>query len=135
MPAEGLAVWLRACRLPTMTAVEEQRVSRADRENWDDQRRRQHWCESEAQDRQEMEVLFTFLAERCERRSVLLTSNLVFSKWDPIFKAPMTTMAAIERRGHHATIFEFTKGSFSAHQATARRRSKRSLSPPILKSL
>lgn len=76
MPAEGLAVWLRACRLPTMTAIEEQRVSRVDRENWDDQRRRQHWCESEAQDRQEMEVLFTFLAERCEWRSVLLTSNL-----------------------------------------------------------
>ena len=47
------------------------------------------------QDRAEMEVLFTFLAERYERRSVLITSNLVFSKWDQIFKDPMTTMAAI----------------------------------------
>jgi len=50
------------------------------------------------QDRQEMEVLFTFLAERYERRSVLISSNLVFSKWDQIFKDPMTTMAAIDRR-------------------------------------
>ena len=44
-----------------------------------------------------MEVLFTFLAERYERRSVMLTSNLVFSQWDKIFKDPMTTAAAIDR--------------------------------------
>lgn len=60
------------------------------------------------QDREEMEVLFTFLAERYERRSVLLSSNLVFSKWDQIFKDPMTTMAAIDRLVHHAVIIEFT---------------------------
>ncbi len=60
------------------------------------------------QDREEMEVLFTFLAERYERRSVMLSSNLVFSKWDQIFKDPMTTMAAIDRLVHHAVILEFT---------------------------
>lgn len=59
------------------------------------------------QDREEMEVLFTFLAERYERRSVMLSSNLVFSKWDQIFKDPMTTMAAIDRLLHHAIILEF----------------------------
>ncbi|MBX3466160.1 MAG: ATP-binding protein [Planctomycetes bacterium] len=47
------------------------------------------------QDREEMEILFTFLAARYERRSVLITSNLVFSQWDRIFK-PMTTAAAID---------------------------------------
>jgi DNA replication protein DnaC len=72
------------------------------------------------QDRQEMEVLFTFLAERYERRSVLITSNLVFSKWDQIFKDPMTTMAAIDRLVHHATILEFTNGSVRAPQTKAR---------------
>ncbi len=59
------------------------------------------------QEREEMEVLFTFLAERYERRSVMLSSNLVFSKWDQIFKDPMTTMAAIDRLVHHAVILEF----------------------------
>jgi DNA replication protein DnaC len=59
------------------------------------------------QEREEMEVLFTFLAERYERRSVLLSSNLVFSKWDQIFKDAMTTMAAIDRLVHHAIILEF----------------------------
>jgi DNA replication protein DnaC len=58
------------------------------------------------QDRAEMEVLFTFLAERYERRSVLITSNLVFSQWDRIFKDPMTTAAAIDRVVHHAVILE-----------------------------
>lgn len=42
------------------------------------------------QSREEMEVLFTLLSERYERGSVLLTSNLPFSKWEGIFKDPMT---------------------------------------------
>lgn len=69
------------------------------------------------QDREEMEVLFTFLAERYERRSVLLSSNLVFSKWEQIFKDPMTTMAAVDRLVHHATILEFTGESIRAQKA------------------
>jgi len=59
------------------------------------------------QSREEMEVLFTFLAERYERRTVMLSSNLIFSKWDQIFKDPMTTMAAVDRLVHHAIILEF----------------------------
>jgi len=58
------------------------------------------------QDRDEMEVLFTFLAERYERKTVVITSNLVFSAWDRIFKDPMTTAAAIDRLVHHAVIVE-----------------------------
>jgi DNA replication protein DnaC len=72
------------------------------------------------QDREEMEVLFTFLAERYERRSVMITSNLVFSKWDQIFKDPMTTMAAIDRLVHHATILEFDGESVRAKKTKAR---------------
>jgi DNA replication protein DnaC len=59
------------------------------------------------QSREEMEVLFTLLAERYERRSVIITSNLVFSQWDRIFKDPMTTAAAIDRVVHHSIIIEF----------------------------
>jgi len=66
------------------------------------------------QSREEMEVLFTFLAERYERRSVLVSSNLVFSKWDQIFKDPMTTMAAVDRLVHHAIILEFDGESMRA---------------------
>lgn len=60
------------------------------------------------QSRDEMEVLFQFLAERYENKTVVITSNLVFSQWDKIFKDPMTTMAAVDRLVHHATILEFT---------------------------
>ncbi len=246
MPAEGLAVLLRSFRLPTMAAIWQESVARAERENWGYQRLLQHLCESEEQDRrerkvqrllnesglpdgktlgnldekilpikirrllptlleghfveraenllafglpgrgkthflaalgrelilrhrypvlftptfklvqqllaakkelrleselkrldrfaavilddigyvqqdrQEMEVLFTFLAERYERRSVLITSNLVFSKWDQIFKDPMTTMAAIDRLVHHATILEFNNESVRGQQARGR---------------
>jgi len=69
------------------------------------------------QSREEMEVLFTFLAERYERRSVLITSNLVFSEWDRIFKDPMTTAAAIDRLVHHAVIIEMTGPSIRAEDA------------------
>jgi DNA replication protein DnaC len=72
------------------------------------------------QDREEMEVLFTFLAERYERRSVLITSNLVFSQWDRIFKDPMTTACAIDRVVHHAIILELTGPSYRADEAESR---------------
>jgi DNA replication protein DnaC len=70
------------------------------------------------QSREEMEVLFTFLAERYEKRTVVITSNLVFSQWDQIFKDPMTTMAAIDRLVHHATILEFTGESQRLRKAS-----------------
>lgn len=62
--------------------------------------------------REEMEVLFTFLAERYERGSVMLTSNLPFSKWETIFKDPMTTAAAIDRLVHHSIIIELNLPSY-----------------------
>ena len=72
------------------------------------------------QDRTEMEVLFTLLAERYERKSVMITSNLVFSKWDQIFKDPMTTAAAIDRVVHHAVMLELNVGSYRAEVAKRR---------------
>ena len=69
------------------------------------------------QSREEMEVLFTFLAERYERRSVMITSNLVFSQWDQIFKDKMTTMAAIDRLVHHAVILEFDGASLRVRKS------------------
>ena len=71
-------------------------------------------------DRAEMEVLFALLAERYERKSVMITSNLVFSKWDQIFKDPMTTAAAIDRVVHHAVVLEFTGPSVRAEVAEQR---------------
>src|SRR6201998_1424752 len=67
--------------------------------------------------REEMEVLFTLLAERYERGSVLLTSNLPFSKWEGIFKDPMTTAAAIDRLVHHCVILELNIPSYRIEQA------------------
>lgn len=72
------------------------------------------------QSRDEMEVLFTLLAERYERRSVMITSNLVFSEWDRIFKDEMTTACAIDRLVHHSTILELTGASYRTEQAHRR---------------
>jgi DNA replication protein DnaC len=77
------------------------------------------------QSREEMEVLFTLLAHRYEHRSVLLTSNLVFSKWEKIFKDPMTTAAAIDRLVHHSIILELNLPSYRMEAA------KKSHSPAV----
>ena len=69
------------------------------------------------QSREEMEVLFTLLAERYERGSVMITSNLPFSKWEAIFKDPMTTAAAIDRLVHHSVIIELNIPSYRMEQA------------------
>jgi DNA replication protein DnaC len=73
------------------------------------------------QSREEMEVLFTLLAERYERGSVMLTSNLPFSKWEEIFKDPMTTAAAIDRLVHHSIILELNIPSYRMEQAQKER--------------
>ena len=75
-------------------------------------------------DRAEMEVLFALLAERYERKSVMITSNLVFSKWDQIFKDPLTAAAAIDRVVHHAVVLEFSGPSVRAEAAEQRARQK-----------
>lgn len=75
------------------------------------------------QSREEMEVLFTLLAHRYERRSVLLTSNLVFSEWERIFKDPLTTAAAIDRLVHHSVILELNLPSYRM-EAAQRQQSK-----------
>jgi DNA replication protein DnaC len=76
------------------------------------------------QSREEMEVLFTLLAERYERGSVLLTSNLAFSGWEAIFKDPMTTAAAIDRLVHHSVIIELNLPSYRAEQAKKRKQAR-----------
>jgi DNA replication protein DnaC len=76
------------------------------------------------QDREEMEVLFTLFAERYERGSVMLTSNLPFSKWEQIFKDPMVTAAAIDRLVHHSVIIELNLESYRMEQALKSQKSK-----------
>ena len=69
------------------------------------------------QSREEMEVLFSLLAERYERGSVMVSSNLAFSGWESIFKDAMMTAAAIDRLVHHCVILELNVPSYRAEQA------------------
>jgi len=73
------------------------------------------------QEKEEMEVLFTLLAERYEQGSVLITSNLPFSKWGNIFKDPMMTAAAIDRIVHHSVILELNISSYRMDIAQKRK--------------
>lgn len=82
------------------------------------------------QSREEMEVLFTLLAHRYERGSVLLTSNLPFSQWEQIFKDPMTTAAAIDRLVHHSVIVELNIPSYRLETAKSTRKSSTEAIPP-----
>ncbi len=69
------------------------------------------------QSRDDMDVVFTLLAERYERGSVLMTSNLPFSKWEGIFKDAMMTAAAIDRLVHHSVIIELNIPSYRVEEA------------------
>ena len=70
---------------------------------------------------EESEVLFTLIAERYERRSLGITSNLVFSEWEKVFANPMATAAAIDRIVHHSVILEFDVPSYRTNAAQNRR--------------
>ncbi len=87
-------------------------------------------------DRDEMEVLFTLLAERYERRSVALSTNLVFSEWERIFKDPMTTLAAVDRVVHHSVILDLMgMESYRAHEATVQHTAPHLASPAAASQL
>ena len=72
----------------------------------------------------ESEVLFTLIAERYERRSLGITSNLVFSEWEKVFANPMATAAAIDRIVHHSVILEFDLPSYRTSVAQSRQAEK-----------
>jgi DNA replication protein DnaC len=76
------------------------------------------------QNREEMEVLFILFAERYERGSLMITSNLPFSKWERIFKDPMTTAAAIDRLVHHSIILELNLLSYRLEHSTANKEAR-----------
>jgi DNA replication protein DnaC len=63
-------------------------------------------------DRAETSVLFELIAERYERRSLVITCNQPFSEWGQIFPDPAVTVAAIDRLVHHATILELNTENY-----------------------
>ena len=65
-------------------------------------------------------MLFTLIAERYERRSLDITSDLVFSQWEKIIANPMATAAAIDRIVHHSVILEFDLPSYRTSAAQNR---------------
>ena len=70
-----------------------------------------------SKDQAETSVLFELIAERYERRSLVVTCNQPFSEWDKIFPNPAMTVAAIDRLVHHATILEFNAESYRRRTA------------------
>ncbi len=77
------------------------------------------------QNKEEMEVLFTMMAERYETGSLIITSNLPFSKWENIFKDPMMTAAAVDRIVHHSVILELNIESYRISSAKNRKMKKK----------
>lgn len=69
-------------------------------------------------DQAETSVLFELIAERYERRSILITANQPFSGWDNVFHDPGMTVATIDRLVHHSTIFELNVESYRRKKAT-----------------
>jgi DNA replication protein DnaC len=72
------------------------------------------------QNREEMECLFNLFAHRYERKSLMITSNLPFSKWETIFKDSMTTAATIDRLIHHCSIIELNLPSYRLEASKAK---------------
>jgi DNA replication protein DnaC len=68
-------------------------------------------------DQAETAVLFELIAERYERRSLLITCNQPFGAWETIFPDKAMTVAAIDRLVHHATILEFNTESYRRRAA------------------
>ena len=80
-------------------------------------------------DQAETSVLFELIAERYERRSLLITANQPFSSWDQVFPDHGMTVAAIDRLVHHATIFELQQVDSYRGKVAARRQKQQRSNP------
>src|SRR5262245_34935771 len=71
------------------------------------------------------ELLFQLFAERYERRSLLVTSNLAFSEWGQIFHGERMTAALLDRLTHSCHIFEMNGESYRFRESMKTRKSKK----------
>lgn len=76
-------------------------------------------------DQAETCVLFELIAERYERRSLLITANQPFSGWNDVFPDPSMTVAAIDRLVHHSTIFELNVESYRRRSTSDDKQARR----------
>jgi len=63
------------------------------------------------------ELLFQVLAERHERGSVMITTNLGFADWTQVFGDPVMTAALLDRLTHKARIINCNWDSFRLKQS------------------
>lgn len=78
-------------------------------------------------EREELEVLFALISDRYERKSVMLSSNQPFSRWEQIFGDAMTAAAAIDRLVHHSIILELNLPSYRLEQRSAGKAKKKAV--------
>jgi DNA replication protein DnaC len=70
------------------------------------------------------ELLFQVFADRYERRSVLVTSNLAFSEWGSVFQGDRMTAALLDRLTHRCEIFEMNGESYRFRESMKAKKEK-----------
>ena len=68
------------------------------------------------------ELLFQVFADRYERSSLLITSNLPFSEWQQVFQGERMTAALLDRLTHHCEIFEMNGESYRFRESMKQKR-------------
>jgi len=76
-------------------------------------------------DKQDSELFFQYIAERYERGSLIITTNLPFDKWNEIFHTDRLTTAILDRIVHHCHIIEMNGESFRFAEALQKKGGKK----------
>src|SRR5689334_25266532 len=73
-----------------------------------------------------VELLFRVFADRYERGSVLITTNLPFSEWNQVFQGERMTAARLDRLTHHCHIFEMNGESYRFRESMKTKKTRKS---------
>lgn len=76
------------------------------------------------------ELLFQVFADRYERGSILITTNLPFGEWGQIFQGERMTAALLDRLTHRCHIFEMNGPSYRFKESTQKQKAKAKPVPP-----
>ena len=73
-----------------------------------------------------VELLFRVFADRYERASMLVTSNLPFSEWNQVFQGERMTAALLDRLTHHCHLVEMNGESYRFRESMKAKKGRKS---------
>ena len=67
-------------------------------------------------DKEKESIFFQLIRQRYEKKSLIITTNLPFNRWDEVFTNELAAAAVLDRLLHHAHIISISGDSYRVNK-------------------